>query len=109
MKKLFLLCLALCAVALFTSCAGFGGAKVTKESWDTNKVHTIETATIRPSIAFGDAVNQIAKIKAGNTKTGNSIGLTGYEQETSATNIAPIIKSAAEGFGEAARVFFAIP
>ncbi len=105
MKKLLLLFL----VAIVSGCAIGGGAYVRRDTITTNGVHTIEKARVHPFIAFGDAVQQVGKMKASNTKTGNAIGVTGIDQETSATNVAPILNGSAELFGRAARAFFGAP
>jgi hypothetical protein len=106
--KLTLCLVALSAVALFTGCAIGGGASVRRDvttGAGTNSVHTVEKARLHPFVAFGDAVQQVGKMKVGNTKTGNSIGVTGYDSETSATNVPAVIQSAGELIGVAANAF----
>ncbi len=102
MKKLIILSL---LSAIVSGCAIGGGAYARRDTYQTNGVHTIEKVRTYPFIATGDAVQQIGKLKASNTKTGNAIGVTGLEQETSATNVAPIINSGAEFLGVAAKAF----
>ncbi len=85
--------LTVAAIALLAGCAVGGGAKVTKTVAVENGVtNSTETATTRPFIAFGDAVQKVSSVKAGNTKTGNSINVTGVDQETSGTNAVQFMK-----------------
>ena len=89
--KTSILCLPILALC---GCAIDFGAHVRRDTYDTNGVHLVETGSIRPSVTWGDAAQVKAKQRVSNTKSGNSIGLTGFDQETSASNVAPIISSA---------------
>ncbi len=81
------------AIALLAGCAVGGGAKATKSaSVEGGVTNTTETVTTRPFIAFGDAVQKVSSVKAGNTKTGNSINVTGVDQETTGTNAVQFMK-----------------
>lgn len=90
-----------------TSCA-IGTAKVSKSFTNTNGIPEFQKAQTR-FVAWGDARNAINAQKISSTKTGLSIGQTGFEQETSATNVAGIIGSGGELIGQAARSFLGVP
>lgn len=94
---------------IITGCAMGGGAHAHKRTVTTltNGVEIVETVDSRllPFVAWGDARNSIGRERVSNTKTGNSIGIDGVDQETSATNVAPIMKSGGALIGEAAAQF----
>ncbi len=99
----FLLATALGAIV--SGCAMDLGSRVHRQAVDTNGVATIENATVRPSITFGDATQTKAKQRLSNTRTGNSIGITEESQQSTSTNLPAIIGSAGQLIGEAAKAF----
>ncbi len=59
-------------------------------------------------VAWGDAKQSLEKLRVSNGKT-LTIGTSGYEQETSAENVAPIVNSFGGLVGEALRTFVGLP
>lgn len=97
-------------IVLFSGCAIGGGASVYSRTTNpTNGVESIDRGRTLPFIVWGDARQAIGSQKVANTKTGNSIGQQGLGQETSATNVAPILKGGGALIGEAARTFMGVP
>jgi hypothetical protein len=105
----WLIFLSLAALLTLTGCALDGGAYVRRDIYETNGTHTVEKGRLHPALAFGDARNSIGQRKISNTKTGNSIGTREVSQETSATNVAPIMHEGGALIGEAARTFMGLP
>ena len=95
----------LAIIFLFSGCAIGGGGEVFSQITTTNGVVEMKRAHMNRFLAVGDARNVMASQKISNTKTGNSIGQSGLEQETTATNAAAIIGSAGELIGKAAKSF----
>lgn len=90
---------------LFCGCAIDFGARVKQTTTDTNGVIHVYEGSIRPAVTWGDATQAKAKQRISNTKSGNSIGVIGFDQETSASNVAPIIKSTGGLIGEAVSAY----
>lgn len=96
-------------IALICSgCATATAPKMRSETWTTNKagdvIHEIKDTKGAAFVTWGDAGQVVEKLRVSNGKT-HSIGLSGYEGESSATNVAPILKSAGGLIGEAAKTF----
>jgi hypothetical protein len=92
-----------------TGCAIGGGAKarkvVTTIKPNGDQVTEDFRSSTLPWIAWGDARLAMDRMKVSNTDKTQSIGFSGFETETSATNVAPILKSAGGLIGEAASAF----
>lgn len=106
MKYLYLL-----PVILLLGCATATAPKMRSESWTTNKVgdvtHEVKETKGSAFITWGDAAQIMEKLRITNGKT-HGIGITGYESETSATNVAPTIDAAGRMLGTGVRTFFGV-
>ncbi len=104
-------------IICLTGCAIGGGALASKHlehSWTDLEglKHTVTSNDIvktKPWVAWGDSRQAIGSQKVSNTKSGNAIGQTGLEQETTSTNLPAIIGSGGKLLGEATRAFMGLP
>jgi hypothetical protein len=62
-----------------------------------------------PFIAWGDARQIIANQKVSNTKSGNTIGQSGFEQEVTTTNLPANIRAAGPMVGDAVKTILGVP
>lgn len=105
MKRIVLLV----AVALAaTGCATKTAERMTSQSWTTNKAGDV-TYEIKRSkgaafVTWGDAHQMLEKARLSNGKT-HSIGLSGYDSETTTTNIPALLKGGGELIGAGAAAF----
>lgn len=94
----------LVAVLLAAGCATKTAERMYSESWTTNKVgdvtHEIKKTKGPGFITWGDAQQMMEKFRASNGKT-HSIGMSGYDSETTTTNLPAILKGAGGLIGEA--------
>ncbi len=89
-----------------------GCAIATSPRASATLTHPDGTVEVRESkgsafIAWGDARATLDKLRVSNTTKTQSIGTSGTELETSATNVAPILGGAGELIGKAAKAFVA--
>lgn len=100
------------AIAVLCGCTTSTAPRLHSESWTTNKVgdvtHEIKDTKGSAFINWGDASIIVDKFRVSNGKT-HSIGVSGYESETSATNVAPVVNSAGSLIGNAAKSFLGVP
>lgn len=108
MKNLILIV----AVAVLCGCATATAPKMRSESWTTNKVgdvtHEIKETKGAAFVTWGDAAQVMEKLRITNGKT-HGIGITGYEGDASATNVAPVVNAAGSLIGNAAKSFLGVP
>lgn len=91
MKKLFTLCLALAAVALFTACSSFTS---TVSETDLGNGHTNTVTTVRARTFF-DSKSELTKFRASQSAKGQqSIGVDGLSQESSGSNAVALVSAA---------------
>lgn len=95
-------------LTLLLGCATATAPKMRSESWTTNKAgdvtHEFKETKGSAFVTWGDAAQVMEKLRITNGKT-HGIGITGYEGESSGTNIAPIINSAGGMIGSGVRTF----
>lgn len=96
-----LLAVALC-VGLLTGCATKTAEKMISQSWTTNKAGDV-TYEIKKTkgpgfVTWGDATQMMEKFRASNGKT-HSIGISGYDSETTTTNVPAIMRGVGELIG----------
>ena len=103
MKYLYLI-----PVLFLLGCATSTAPTMRSESWTTNKVgdvtHEVKETKGSAFITWGDAAQIMEKLRITNGKT-HGIGISGYESETSATNVAPVMNAAGGMIGNAVRSF----
>lgn len=68
---------------------------------DGTVIHEVKDSKGLGFVSWGDAQQMLEKSRISNGKT-HSIGVSGYEENTSATNVAPILNSLGGLIGEAA-------
>lgn len=93
-------------------CATSTAPNMRSETWTTNKagdvIHEVKETKGAAFITWGDAAQVMEKLRITNGKT-HGIGITGYEGEASATNVAPTIDAAGRMLGTGVRTFFGVP
>lgn len=104
-KSAVVMLLATISLFTLTGCVADFGGRARTVTTSTNGVTRTEISVLRPAIAWGDARQTLASRRAANTKTGNSVGEKGVDQETSATNVAGIVTSIGGLIGEAAATY----
>lgn len=104
MKQLTILAL----IPFLSGCMIASRAHVRSDTWTTNKtgevVHEMRHTETPFVIAWGDAKAFIEKLRLSNGKT-HSIGITGFDVETSATNVAAIMKAGGGLIGDAVSAY----
>ena len=95
-------------LALVAGCATRGSARLHSETWTTNSAggvtHEVRDLTTPRSVTWGDATQSVDKERFSNGKT-LSVGTTGYDAETTTTNLPAIVRSGGELLGQAAAAY----
>ena len=97
-----------CFLLLFTGCVVATSSRIHSDTWTTNKAgevtHEIRDMRTPGILAWGDAKAFIEKLRMSNGKT-QSIGLSGFDTETTTTNLPAVMKAGGELIGAAAAEF----
>jgi hypothetical protein len=95
---------------ILTGCAIATAPRLRSTATTTNKLGDVivEVKETKGSafVTWGDAAQVVEKLRVSNGKT-HSIGLSGYDGETSSTNVPAIINAGGELIGKAAKAFIA--
>lgn len=96
------------AAWLLCGCLVATSGRVESDTWTTNKLgeatHERRVTHLPATIAWGDARLAFDKLKISNGKT-HAVGVTGYEGETTTTNLPANLDGAGKLIGSAARHF----
>jgi hypothetical protein len=93
---------------IMSGCAIGGSARLHSDIWTTNKLgeitHEVRDMKTPRFVTWGDSSQSADKMRFSNGKT-LSVGFTGYEAETTTTNLPAIIKSGGDLIGQAAAAY----
>lgn len=95
-------------IAFLCGCATATAPRLHSEIWTTNKVgevtHEIRESKGSAFLTWGDSVQFMEKLRVSNGKT-HSIGVSGYESESTTTNVPAILNAGGELIGRAVKAF----